>query len=579
MGLKSSNRDFLMADFETSTESWYKIDGYARVWAWGLYNVYTDEFEYGTDIASFMSRVLKIPRGKNPIIYFHNLKFDGSYIVNWLLSEGYTYDEDLSKAKTFTTCISDMGLWYFVDVCIYRKGKTSVRIRFQDSLKKIPLPVRDIPQAFGFEDLAKGDLDYNTYRPVGHQLTEEELYYLKHDCIIPVKALKILAEEGFDKMTASSDSFYQWKLTLQSDKARERHIKPERTYRGIFPILPLEVDDFVRKAYRGGWTYVNPRYANKILHDIEVWDINSMYPSKMRDKYLPVGKPVHFTGKPQPNKYQCYIVKVMMSFDIREGFLPTIQVKNSWVFNPTDYIESSKGCEIELTLTNIDLALIMKHYHVHTIKYIEGYYFRKAKGYFTKFIDTNMMIKETSTGGKRYIAKRRMNSLYGKTATSPRKKQKIPYLEDGVLKFTLHEEEAEEPQATAVGVFVTSHARHDIITDAQNNYENFVYCDTDSLHMLKRKDGKEPDIPIHQSKIGFYKKEKDVYKAIFLRSKTYIEEDYEHDVEIKCAGASPEVKKHMSFENFKVGGSYKGKLAPKQVKGGCILRETEFTIR
>lgn len=579
MARKTDNRDFLMADFETSTQSWYKIDGYARVWLWGLYNVFTDEFEYGTDITSFMDRVLKIPRGKNPIIYFHNLKFDGSYIVNWLLKEGYKYDSELSSARTFTTCISDMGLWYFIDVCIYRKGKTKVSIRFQDSLKKIPLPVRDIPQAFNLENISKGDLDYDLYRPVGYIPNEEELSYLRRDCEIPAKALKILSDEGFNKMTGSSDSFYHWKLTLQSDSARARGIKPEHSYRGVFPVVPIEVDDFIRKAYRGGWTYVNPRYANQFLYNLEVWDINSMYPSKMRDKYLPVGKPVHFVGKPNPNKYQCYIVKVMIAFEIKEGFLPTIQVKNSWVFNPTDYITSSKGCEIELTLTNIDLSLIFKHYNVISIKYVEGYYFRKAKGYFTKFIDENMKIKETSKGGKRYIAKLRMNSLYGKTATSPRRKEKIPYLEDDVLKFYMHEQDAEEPQTTAVGVFVTSHARHDIITDAQNNYDNFVYCDTDSLHMLKRKDGTEPNIPIHPTKIGYYKKEKDVYKAIFLRSKTYIEEDYNYDTEIKCAGASPEVKKHMSFDNFKVGGTYEGKLAPKQVKGGCILCETTFTIQ
>mgnify|MGYP002521288658 CR=1 FL=1 len=579
MAKRTENRDFLMADFETSTQEWYEKDGYARVWLWGLYDPYNDTFNYGIDLDSFMENTLVFYKNKTPIIYFHNLKFDGSYIVNWLFRNGFAFDKDLSKAQTFTTAISDMGLWYYIDVCIYVKGKTKRTIRFQDSLKKIPLSVREMSSAFNLE-YSKGDLDYAKYRPIGYKPNKDELSYLYRDCKIPALALLQLEAEGFTKMTCASDSFYHWKLSLQSNNAKARHLKPDVNYRRFFPELSLEVDDYIRKAYRGGWTYVNPRYQDKILYNLQVWDINSMYPSKMRNKYLPVGEPTFFTGKPQPTKYQCYICRVLISFEIKKDHLPCIQVKNSWCFNPTEYITSSNNCEIELYLTNIDLNLIFKQYDVKSIKYLDGYYFRKSKGYFTNFIDENMEIKEHSTGGRRFVAKRRMNSVYGKTGTAPRKREKIPYLdEDGVLRFSLGEEEIDKPQSTAIAVFVTSHARRDIIVDAQNNYENFVYCDTDSLHMLKNKDGTNPNLPIHQTHIGYYKKEQDVYKAIFLRSKTYIEQDYNNNTEIKCAGASPEVKKNMSFDNFKVGGTYTGKLAPKQVKGGCILFNTTFTIK
>lgn len=569
-----------MADFETSTEKWYNIDGYARVWLWGLYNIQTNEFEYGKDIDSFMKRTLVRRKGKNPIIYFHNLKFDGSYIVNWLFREGFKYDDELSEAGTFKTCISDMGMWYFIEVCIYKRKTTRTVIRFQDSLKKIPLPVRDIPKAFGLEDISKGELDYDTYRPIGHEPTFEELDYLYPDVVIPARALQMLSDEGFTKMTESSDAFQQWKISLQSESARARGVKPEHTYRSLFPLLPVETDDYIRKAYRGGWTYVNPRFAGKILNKkVEVWDINSMYPHKMKERYLPIGEPKFFTGKPHPNKYQCYIVRVMISFDIKPDHLPTIQIKNSYFFNPTEYIDSSNGTEIEMTVTNIDLKLIFRHYDVHSIKFLDGMYFRKVKGIFAKHIDTNMAIKEQSTGGKRYIAKKRMNTVYGKTATSPRKKQKIPYLEDGVLRFNFSEEKIEEPEYTAEGVFITSWARHDIITDAQNNYDRFIYCDTDSLHMFAREDGEQPNLPIHESHLGFYKKEHTVIKSLFLRSKTYVEQYENGDIEVKCAGASPEVKKGMTFENFKAGATFEGKLMPKQVEGGCILKQTTFTIK
>lgn len=579
--MRITDRRFLVADFETSTEAWLTRDnGWTRVWLWGLYDIENDNFEYGIDLDSFMQRVLIKDKLGNPIIYFHNLKFDGSYIVYWLFSHGYVYDEDLTQEKSFKTCISDMGQWYFIEVCIYKHKKAKYIIRFQDSLKKIPLPVRDIPSAFGFaESDQKGELDYDTYRPVGHKPTQEELDYLKPDVVIVAKALQQLENQGFTRMTNSGDAFYSWKVSLQTDRAKEKKIKPDHTYRSLFPLLPLEIDDYIRKAYRGGWTYVNPKFAGLLIEKpVEVWDINSMYPDKMRNKYLPVGEPKFFKGKPCPNKYQCYIVRIMISFEIKKDHLPCIQLKNNFMFNPTDYIESSKDQIIEMVVTNVDLGLIFAQYNVTHIEYIDGYYFRKYKGYFDSHIDTQMAIKERSKGGERYVAKLRMNTVYGKTATSPRKKSKIPYLEDNVLKFFYSEEKIEEPEYTALAVFITSWARHDIIKDAQNNYDRFIYCDTDSLHMLKREDGEEPNLPIHQTHLGYYKKEHDVIKSTFLRSKTYIEQYTNGDIEIKCAGASPEVKKGMNFENFQIGMSYEGKLAPKQVKGGCVLVKTTFTI-
>ena len=579
--MKIENRKFVVADFETSTESWLlKDNNTARVWLWGIYNIFEDNFEYGIDIDSFMEKVLVRRQDYNPIIYFHNLKFDGSYILNWLFKNGYKFDEKLSSEKTFDTSISDMGLWYQIRVCVYKAGRQKVLITFQDSLKKIPLSVREIPKTFKFDDEEKGELDYDTYRPIGHIPSNEELDYLLHDCKLVARAMYELERGGFTKMTGSGDAFYQWKLTLQSPKARAKHIKPEHTYRSIFPEVSIEEDDFIRKAYKGGWTYVNPKYSGKIITEpVEVWDINSMYPHKMHDKYLPLGEPVYFRGKPHPNKYQCYIAHVMIAFEIKPNHLPCIQVKNSFYFNPTDYITSSDDNEIEMTLTNIDLKTIFSQYNVLSIEYIDGMYFNKCKGYFTEHIDKNMKIKENSIGGERQLAKSRMNQVYGKTATSPRRINKIPFIEDGVLKFKLGAVEIDKPQYTALGCFITAWARHDIIMDAQNNYDNFIYCDTDSLHMLANKDGTEPNLPIHQTKLGCYKKEHNVVKSLFLRSKTYIEQYDNGEIEIKCAGASPEVKIGMNFDTFKVGAIFEGKLLPKQVKGGCVLSKTYFTIQ
>ena len=527
-----------------------------------------------------MKRVLVRRQDYNPIYYFHNLKFDGSYIINWLFRHGYVYDKKLSDTYTFDTSISNVGLWYQIRVCVYHKGKVKYLITFQDSFKKIPMSVAEIPKAFHFEDNErKGHIDYDKYRPIGYDPTNEEVDYLYHDCKIVARALLSLEKGGFTKMTGSGDAFYEWKLTLQSKKARERGIKPEHTYRSIFPEVTITEDDFIRKAYKGGWTYVNPKLAGQIItKPVEVWDINSMYPSKMKFRYLPIGEPKYFRGKPNPNKYQCYIAHIMIAFEIKPNHLPSIQVKNSYYFNPTDYITSSDGCEVEMTVTNVDLKTIFSQYDVLSIKYIDGMYFNKCKGYFDEHIDKNMAIKEKAVGGERYLAKARMNQVYGKTATSPRLQDKIPFLLDGVLRFKLSDVKLDHPEYTALGCFITAWARHDIIMDAQANYDKFIYCDTDSLHLLANEDGTEPNLPIHPTKLGYYKKEHSVVKSLFLRSKTYIEQYDNGDIEVKCAGASPEVKKGMNFDNFRVGSTFEGKLVPRQVRGGCVLSKTYFTI-
>ena len=49
------NRQFIVADFETSTEQWLERDnGVARVWLWGQYDPFADKFEWGNNIDSLI---------------------------------------------------------------------------------------------------------------------------------------------------------------------------------------------------------------------------------------------------------------------------------------------------------------------------------------------------------------------------------------------------------------------------------------------------------------------------------------------------------------------------------------------
>jgi hypothetical protein len=42
---------------------------------------------------------------------------------------------------------------------------------------------------------------------------------------------------------------------------------------------------------------------------------------------------------------------------------------------------------------------------------------------------------------------------------------------------------------------------------------------------------------------------------------------------------SERAKEHVTFENFSIGLTVKGNLKPKQVSGGVVLIDDEFTIK
>ena len=95
------------ADFETTTD----IND-CRVWLWGVYNIYTEKMQIGTEIETFIN--FCADSKLNSKIYFHNLKFDGSFICDWLLRNGFHYImlNEKPQEKSFTTMISDTGLFY-----------------------------------------------------------------------------------------------------------------------------------------------------------------------------------------------------------------------------------------------------------------------------------------------------------------------------------------------------------------------------------------------------------------------------------------------------------------------------------
>ena len=596
-----------VGDFETAT--WIENETY--VWAWSICEIGNEKnIYYGNNIDSFFEFIQK---ENNPEIYFHNLKFDGEFIIYYLLSHGFENIESKKdrKNKTFITLISDLGQFYSIEVFFEVKNKKVKKVKFFDSLKIIPFSVDQIAKSFNLE-ISKLKLDYNKERSRNHIMTEEEKAYISNDVKIVSQALNVLMNQNLKKMTAGSNALNDFKQILNKYK-----------FDHYFPELTKEADKDIRKAYKGGFTYLNPCFKNQITGEGVVLDVNSLYPSIMRsERLLPFGEGIFFEGKyKKDNVYPLYIQSINCSFEVKEGMIPTIQLKDDhykWKFLPNEYVESSGNEIVNLVLTNVDLELFFEHYNVYDLEYLNGWKFKGISGIFNDYIDKWIQVKNESTisgnKGMRTLAKLMLNSLYGKFATSLEAKSKIPYLgDDEIIHYSISEPKEKRGVYIPMGVYITSYAREVTIRTSQKiktysiqKYGKDLYCysDTDSIHTLLPLEELKQFCEIDDVELGKWKPESFFEEAKFVRQKCYVEK-FKGEYNITCAGLPKkcmykkegfenlfykrleetetgkieEVEHEFNINDFEVGFTSSGKLTYKHVKGGVKLVNTEFSIK
>lgn len=564
------------ADFETAT--W--IENETWVWAWAISEIGNEEnIVIDNNIDSFIEFC---KTQKNSYFYFHNLKFDGEFIIYWLLKHGFKHVEKKEDIEdnTFTTLISNMGQFYSIVIYFTKGNKKVHKVTFIDSLKIIPFSVDETAKAFKLP-ISKLKIDYNVPREIGHILTEEERNYIKNDVLIMSKALKVIFDEGLTRMTRASNALADYKEIIGKGK-----------FEHCFPVLDSELDNNLRKSYRGGFTYLNPIYKEKDVKNIVNLDVNSLYPYVMYSKSLPYDLPKYYKGKYEDDKiYNLYIQRIACSFKIKKNKIPTIQIKNNASFLSNEYLESSNNELVILTLTNVDLILFFEQYDVYNLEFIDGWKFKSVNGLFTDYIDKWISIKNKATieknSGQRTLAKLQLNSLYGKFATSLEVQSKIPYLEDDIVHYTLSEKEEKDGLYLPVASFITAYAREITIRTSQkikeysiNKYgkDMYIYSDTDSIKTLLPTQELSMFCNIDDVELGAWKNEGIATKGRWVRQKCYLEE-IDGEVHITCAGMPKSCYSQVEWDKFKVGLSVGGKLTFKHVKGGVKLVETEFTIK
>lgn len=581
--MKINSYHYYVGDFETTV---YKGQERTDVWCAAIAELFdeSDNVIVLGSIDSFFDYI--VDKKQNIVCYFHNLKFDGSFWLDYLMKEKkykqalYSLDgsddyqsqrflpKSKMKNKTFSYSISSLGQWYKIII------KTNNKIiELRDSLKLLPFSLKRIGVSFQTKH-KKLEMEYEGLRYPNCAISEEELKYIKNDVLVLKEAMEIMFQEGHKKLTIGSCCLSEYKYLIGRKK-----------YNEYFPdIYKMEIPEniygspnageYIRKSYRGGWCYLVKGKENKIIHNGCTADVNSLYPSMMSAESLnnyPIGVPKFWQGDYIPvdaqRKDRYYFVRLRTKFYLKPGYLPTIQIKNSLLYKGTEMLETSdiyykdkyydsykdangeiKEAFVTLTLTQTDYKLIREHYDLVDCKILDGCYFESAVGIFDVYIEKYKNIKLNSKGAKRELAKLFLNNLYGKMASSPDSNFKVAYIkEDNSIGFYTVLAKDKVPGYIPVGSAITSYARSFTIHAAQKNYHGvnahgFIYADTDSIHCDLSKEELQ-GIRVHDKNFCCWKLESDWDIAKFIRQKTYVEHIVKEDGEnieayynIKCAG-------------------------------------------
>lgn len=576
---------YYACDFETTV---YEGQTETEVWSSALCELYTENAIIHHSIDETMTFFETMCEKYNIIAYYHNLKFDGMFILNWLLknkrfkessfkikdgeTEYHIWNDRKSMGQyTYQYSISAKGQWYSILI----KFKTH-KLEIRDSLKLMPFSLKQLGKSFKTKH-QKTEMEYEGKRYAGCTITPNELEYIKNDVFVLKEALEIMFQQGHKKLTIGACCLSEYKniVTIPQFKIKFPHLDEMGLDKNLH--FYDNADKWLRRSYRGGWCYVVKGKENRILKNGFTIDVNSLYPSVMSsdsgNKY-PVGLPRWWCGNYIPEEAQSkdkyFFIHIRTRFYLKKGYLPFIQIKNNLMYNPRENLETSDYYDkktkkyykyyknetgkvmpaiADLYLTMTDYTLIKEHYHLVDCEIIDGCYFNTSLYLFDEYIEKYKKIKMQSKGAVRQIAKLFLNNLYGKTATSPDSSYKIAYLkEDGSLGFYTQLEENKKTVYIAVGSAVTSYARNFTIRVAQQNFYGcdkggFAYADTDSCHIDDMSIKEIKGVKLHDTEFLCWKCESCWNEAIFVRQKTYVEHITHEDLKkckpyynVKCAG-------------------------------------------
>lgn len=450
--------------------------GFMYIWMLGI----NDTVFYGRtweELRIFFGKLNK--RKKN--IFVHNLSFEFQFLSsNFKLNNVFA-----RKERKVIKC--EIEEYNIIFRCTY--FMTNVALSKLTDVYNLPVRKKD------------GDLDYTLVRNSKTPLSTKELAYCEYDCLVIYYYIKqeLSFYKKFDKIPNTLTGRVRKELQAKVLKDYNYRSKVQKSINTDPHIYNLLVDCFA-----GGYTHANWLYVDEIIKNVVSWDFTSSYPFVMLVEKYPSSRfkkcDVRNIENILFNDF-AYIINIEF-INIKSNFFNNIISKSKAYYIENGIYDNGKivrSTLLKIVITEIDLKIIREFYSFDDYNIVEIYYANKS--YLPlKLIDFildkyNNKTEYKNVVGKEYlysIEKSKFNSLYGMCVTNTIKDECI--FKDGEWTLSvlsnfdiidkLNNDYKKGFLSFAYGVWVTSYARYNLLSNVKLLDEYVVYCDTDSIKLV-----------------------------------------------------------------------------------------------
>lgn len=497
---------FCVLDTETS-----HIDeetAWVYQWAFKLKNTYV----YGRtpeeliDLLRKMADVYQLREDKKFILYIHNAAYDVQYLKHYLRK----YDPFLKIMSTDAHAVLTASVFGFKILCSYRLTNLSLDILSQNYAHKYRKAV--------------GDVDYTLIHYQDQELTPQDWEYQFSDVASQMDGIQgYLHSMGYEyayKAPITSTGFVRETCRLAAAEEEGWRDKFQKSR------LTLEQYKLCRWAFMGGVCISSYVYSGETVRgDLGHDDFTSSYPARQIMDYAPVGAPSWYGDVDDMEEfnalledYCCVFELTLEDVHIKKGITaPCIPASKCIGLQDEVKINGKivSAKHLTIAITELDYKWIKKQYEAESVKVSHLLIFER--GPFPYFLRTEVMDYFKGKCTLKHVdsvlygkSKALLNAVYGMTATAlirdeyemdedlimnPKK-----YYGDDVEVERKDEliEEAEEKMLNKyyssrksflpyqLSLYTTAHARDALYTMIETvGYENFLYCDTDSVFYIR----------------------------------------------------------------------------------------------
>ena len=477
--------------FDIETTSTYIEDNkfaFMYIWMFGIH----ETIFYGRTWDQFITFIKELSSRLNTsidrriVIFVHNLQFEFQFIY-----------------KLFE--------WYKVFALKPHKPIYAVTysgIEFRCSYLMSGLKLARLASNLTKHKVAKkeGDLDYEKVRHHETIIKQKEMGYCKGDIVV---LLCYINEQISEHNNNINNIPFTNTGRVRNYCRRETLDRNYREYVNFIRRLTLNEDQYeqMKRAFQGGFTHANYYHVNKVIQNVESFDLASSYPSTMVCDLYPMTSPEEVSPKSEEEfdellkKYACVFDVVF--FDICETDAQDNIISESRCWLKKRVIVNNgrvvSADELGTTLTELDYEAIKKFYTWEKSEVTNMRIMQKA--YLPKSLILSILnlyrnkttLKDVAGKEIEYMRSKNMiNSVYGMTVTDIARPE-IIFQSTGLWKS--NEVDLQKAMRTynsskrrflfyPWGVWVTAYARRNLFSAIVEFGNDYIYSDTDSVKVV-----------------------------------------------------------------------------------------------